>query len=181
MALTDKLTAIADAIRGKTGGADALTLDAMAAAIAALETGGGSIRVASGTIVPANDASWFNTTVDLSDVFSASEPVDLFLLYRETEQNIASVSTDTGLHCVIEEITLYTPYQWDETMFKTTGNSIFFGYIGGTQSIRAPGIQSDKKIGSNIKMSSWKPLGSTAANMLAGVTYHYYAFGWGVN
>lgn len=42
MALIDKLTAIADAIRGKTGGTDALTLDRMAAAIAGIETGGGS-------------------------------------------------------------------------------------------------------------------------------------------
>lgn len=41
MALTDKLTAIADAIRGKTGVTDALTLDAMAAAIAAIEVGSG--------------------------------------------------------------------------------------------------------------------------------------------
>ena len=36
-----KLTAIADAIRGKTGGTDALTLDDMPAAIASIQTGGG--------------------------------------------------------------------------------------------------------------------------------------------
>ena len=41
MALIDKLTNIADAIRGKTGGTDPLTLDAMAEAIAGIETGGG--------------------------------------------------------------------------------------------------------------------------------------------
>lgn len=41
MALTDKLTAIADAIRGKTGGTDPLTLDGMATAIAGIEAGGG--------------------------------------------------------------------------------------------------------------------------------------------
>lgn len=40
MALTDKLTAVADAIRAKTGGADRLTLDQMAAEIAAI--GGGA-------------------------------------------------------------------------------------------------------------------------------------------
>lgn len=39
MALTDKLTAIADAIRLKTGTAEALTLDAMAQRITGLETG----------------------------------------------------------------------------------------------------------------------------------------------
>lgn len=41
MALTDKLTAIADAIRAKTGGTDALTLDGMAEAVAGIQAGGG--------------------------------------------------------------------------------------------------------------------------------------------
>lgn len=41
MALTDKLTSIADAIREKTGTSDKLTLDAMPTAIIAIETGGG--------------------------------------------------------------------------------------------------------------------------------------------
>ena len=41
MALTDKLTAIAEAIRGKTGGSDLLTLDEMAVAIEAIEAGAG--------------------------------------------------------------------------------------------------------------------------------------------
>lgn len=42
MALTDKLTNIADAIRGKTGKTEELTLDQMATEIAGIETGGGS-------------------------------------------------------------------------------------------------------------------------------------------
>lgn len=42
MALTDKLTAIAAAIREKSGTSALLTLDAMPGAIAAIETGGGS-------------------------------------------------------------------------------------------------------------------------------------------
>lgn len=39
--VNEKMTAIADAIREKTGGTEPLGLDAMAQAIAALETGGG--------------------------------------------------------------------------------------------------------------------------------------------
>lgn len=39
--VNEKMTAIADAIREKTGGTELLGLDAMAQAIAALETGGG--------------------------------------------------------------------------------------------------------------------------------------------
>lgn len=43
MALTDKLTAIGDAIREKTGGTELLTLDEMPVAISGIETGGGSV------------------------------------------------------------------------------------------------------------------------------------------
>lgn len=42
MSINSKMTAIADAIREKTGGTDPLTLDAMAEAIAGIQTGGGS-------------------------------------------------------------------------------------------------------------------------------------------
>ena len=70
MALIDKLTNIADAIRGKTGGTDELTLDAMAEAIAGIETGGGgSDGGASGIymakITPARDASELTVTHNL--------------------------------------------------------------------------------------------------------------------
>lgn len=41
-ALDTKLTAIADAIRGKTGGTNALTLEQMVTEIAGIQTGGGS-------------------------------------------------------------------------------------------------------------------------------------------
>lgn len=41
MALTNKLTAIADAIRGKTGKTEEMTLDQMATEIAGIVTGGG--------------------------------------------------------------------------------------------------------------------------------------------
>lgn len=66
MALTDKLTAIGNAIREKTGETELLSLDGMAAAIAAIEAGGGgNIRVATGTYTPASDVkftSWYNFT-----------------------------------------------------------------------------------------------------------------------
>lgn len=42
MALTNKLTAIGDAIRGKTGGTELLTLDGMVTAINGISTGGGT-------------------------------------------------------------------------------------------------------------------------------------------
>ena len=41
MALTDKLTAIADAVRAKTGGTALLTLDEIVSAIGGISGGGG--------------------------------------------------------------------------------------------------------------------------------------------
>lgn len=52
MALTDKLTAIADALRAKTGGTAQLTLDQIASGISGLDTSGGGLSL------PANPTYW---------------------------------------------------------------------------------------------------------------------------
>lgn len=58
MALTDKLTAIAEAIRAKTGGSDMLTLDAMVTAINGISGGGtGNLTIVSGTFTPAENTT----------------------------------------------------------------------------------------------------------------------------
>ena len=60
MALTDKLTAIADAIRSKGGTTDQLTLAGMVNAINAIQTGGGSgggQAFQCGTVVSADDTN----------------------------------------------------------------------------------------------------------------------------
>ena len=44
MALTDKLKAIADAIRSKTGNTDSMTLDQMATEVSNISTGGGNVE-----------------------------------------------------------------------------------------------------------------------------------------
>ena len=51
MALTDKLTAVADAIRGKTGKTEPLTLDQMAAEIAGIVAGDGGLAYDMGEFV----------------------------------------------------------------------------------------------------------------------------------
>lgn len=58
MSVNEKMTAIADAIRAKTGEAGLLTLDLMASAIANLSTSGGSgedLKITSGEFTPATD------------------------------------------------------------------------------------------------------------------------------
>lgn len=98
MALTDKLTAIADAIRGKTGGADALTLDAMAAAIEALETGGGSARIATGTYTPAEDITIANNE-GFAIEHNAGFIPRAFIFYRT--KGLAAIENEFKLSCAI--------------------------------------------------------------------------------
>lgn len=73
MALTDKLTAIADAIRGKTGRTDALTLDQMAEAVAGLSSSGDSSMstLIDGTITEISDDTV--KTIQLYKFFQCSE------------------------------------------------------------------------------------------------------------
>lgn len=64
MALTDKLTSIANAIREKTGKTEEMTLDQMATEIAGIETGGGG-SMESGEFVGTASTYW-NFTIPVS-------------------------------------------------------------------------------------------------------------------
>ena len=85
MALTDKLTAIADAIREKTGGTGPLTLAEMPLAIANIKNGsdGGGLpsgvtALASGTLTPATDV-----TATLNQPHGLGVAPNFFFLYAE--------------------------------------------------------------------------------------------------
>lgn len=79
MALTDKLTAIADAIRGKTGKTGSLTLAQMATEISGIQTGGGgSMFVSSAvgilpTVYKGTASSEFTLNFESSAVGALSE------------------------------------------------------------------------------------------------------------
>ncbi len=86
MALTDKLTAIADAIRAKGGTTDLLTLDGMVEAINAISAGGG-LSVASGAFTVATDYSYTGSAVstysgDL-DIDTGLSNIDAILVYSK--------------------------------------------------------------------------------------------------
>lgn len=68
MALIEKLTAIADAIRGKTGGTEGMTLEAMVSAIEGIEAGGGGGLPAG--ITEIQTGSWTQATNDSSGSFT---------------------------------------------------------------------------------------------------------------
>ena len=70
MALTEKLTAVADAIRGKTGKTEEMTLDQMATEIAGIETGGGDdiykqLVQGTMTVFSSNASSLVNVIISL--------------------------------------------------------------------------------------------------------------------
>lgn len=71
MALTDKLTAIADAIRGKTGGTEGMTLDTMVSAIEGIESGGiPGVTVIKGEYIHSQNygSSWIKIIHNLGEI-----------------------------------------------------------------------------------------------------------------
>lgn len=79
MALTDKLKAIGDAIRSKTGGTDALTLDEMASIIATIEADNTNFKIVGGTTQPTSpkeNTIWINTSTAIGEwQICATEPI----------------------------------------------------------------------------------------------------------
>lgn len=96
MALTDKLSAIGDAIREKTGGTDLLTLDQMPAEIASITTGGGGevepivlsgdCSYACAGIVASSYINKFGNTISTSNITSSSK-----MFYNSTLEKIPFV------------------------------------------------------------------------------------------
>ena len=89
MALTDKLTNIADAIRSKGGTTDQLTLAGMVDAINAIQTGGGGIQSASGEYSIAEDGA--SLDIDISDIGFVPDLVAVYL--DETGMEYTSTPT----------------------------------------------------------------------------------------
>ena len=80
MSVKEKMTALADAIRGKTGATEALTLDAMIAAIAGISgsTSNGTSGICMVRITPAEDLSALTVTHNLgtTDILFAAAWVE---------------------------------------------------------------------------------------------------------
>lgn len=85
MALTDKLTAIGDAIRSKTGGSDLLTLDEMPQEIQSIQTGGGG--GGGGT-----DTALADSIIDGTVATYSSDAVTSIQQYRFSYSSLTSAS-----------------------------------------------------------------------------------------
>lgn len=91
MALTDKLVAIADAIRGKTGKADSLTLDQMPIEIEGIQVGGGE---------PSNIEVQWIAAIERGDAQVTSLPEGLTSIAEsafEGYKNVALTSLPSGV------------------------------------------------------------------------------------
>lgn len=82
MALTDKLTAIGDAIRSKTGGSDLLTLDEMPQEIQSIQTGGGG----------ETDTALADSIIDGTVATYSSDAVTSIQQYRFSYSRLTSAS-----------------------------------------------------------------------------------------
>lgn len=106
MALTDKLTTIADAIRGKTGGTEALTLDGMATAISGIETGGGDGSPFDWEVTEyVHSEDWLDSTLGLASNFcnlycNTSADGEWAAYYCEVTNNTATQRAAMRLACI---------------------------------------------------------------------------------
>lgn len=131
MSIYSKMTAIADAIREKTGGTDPLTLDAMAEAIAGIEAGGGSsggsTLLESGSFTLAAESMKYD--VELTNV------PDLFICYAEVPETDTSSAALDGAVCFNNpKLANMFPY---ETDYVTNINFLINWYTAGTHQILA--------------------------------------------
>ncbi len=149
MALTDKLTAIADAIRGKTGKTDGLTLDQMATEIAGIEAGGGG-GMESGELVLTSAVTTFTIPVtskknhclivpkSFSEMFANHNTGRGQMFYGKSDGGSVSVrlsaansTTSTGLngasHWVNENSTSYA-WQFTESSIEVNAYYVPFDH-----------------------------------------------------
>ena len=120
MSVNEKMTAIADAIREKTGGTDPLTLDAMAEAIAGIETGGGGasgIVLVDETVTLANNATSANTSIVIFQSEKLKNLEWYFALFVKLNPNLAS-----GAYEVVQYVR-NSNYQTQATRWTGSGYS----------------------------------------------------------
>lgn len=117
MALTDKLTAIANAIRGKTGGSGSLTLDQMPAAISGIVTG----ITPTGTVAITENGT-YDVTAYASAEVAVSDPNHRRYVVTNPSavsgsgKYMTAVSADAVLAAVRDKQSLVVMYTTDGTV-----------------------------------------------------------------
>jgi hypothetical protein len=180
MALTDKLTAVADAIRGKTGKTEPLTLDQMPGEIAGIVAGGGGLIYDMGEFVLDEDTLTSNFTVphNLGEVpeficvwtdhwagLTSDNPVS----YDDAKQTAAGciwLEKITGMTYRASSSASGTPFCVN--MYIADGDY----RVGGTLPTSATyGMRDGYVTGTTFKTIN---MGTNGPRYRAGVTYNYF-------
>ena len=138
MALIEKLTAVADAIRGKTGGTEKLTLDGMATAIAGMEAGGGGGQFETGEIIGDGKGHLYNANVDQSIKIPVSfEPDILIMCLTDTSTTLDANHVFGG--CLIRDGCQLSSYRAANNANPVNGGFSYWidGLIGNASNNRA--------------------------------------------
>ena len=166
MALTDKLTAIADAIRGKTGGTQEMTLEQMAQAIAGIEVGGGG-----GLSEPITGS--FTATKVSYDLIHECGFDNYLLIVKIDPGSIATMKTSTATFNTIFWVGAYG------SMFNLTSGD--YSANMGYRKIVYYYHGTNKTAGHNaIEVKTWTADKSTVLYTVAGCTYNYTIYDLGV-
>ena len=118
MSVNSKLTAIADAIREKTGESGTLTLDGMAAAVAGIEAGGGNYKVTHGSFTP-SESTTIGNTGEYAITHGLGEKPSLFVLRAEGGNQKYSLR----LYVIVDNANANYPYGHVVTATTTGGVS----------------------------------------------------------
>lgn len=112
MALTDKLTAIADATRAKTGTTEQMTLDEIATAISGISSGGKEITTVQRGF--ASNSGYSGIQLDLSNDFDTSNVI--YIIYTVSQYGSSNwYGNFVTVNCANGTI---TPVQWGNTSTK---------------------------------------------------------------
>ena len=172
MSVDSKMTAIADAIREKGGTTDLLTLDGMAAAIAAIEAGGGGAsidgyNVQAGTFVLAEDVSNTGVSIELSGEFEENKAYTVFMGMTGVYSSLSDVVGKNGLVGSASK-------RFNTSNNNTISAAAAFDSYGSTAAVRNCGLYK------NYSKNHLSLTGSSSAKAKAGVEYAWVAIEDGV-
>lgn len=187
MSVYSKMTAIADAIRGKTGGASPLTLDQMAEAIVGIQVGGGSgdgLAYDVGEFVLDADAKHLPVASGIPHALG--ETPDFVVVWTDDFADLSAdkVASQTvtvgyvwihGLGGIMQRVAnnAYSEYGFYATYILDTGE--YFGRINVPTSNAY--MMTDAYAATNEKIGL--PVSSSVPTYRAGVKYKYFVSkGW---
>lgn len=138
MSVNSKLTAIADAIRGKTGGTEKLTLADMPLAIAGIEAGGGGGQYETGEMIGDGLSHlWYDSKQNAIHIPVSFEPDILFMCLTDTSATLDANHVYGG--CLIRDIICQASYRQANSPTVTNGGFAYWidGLIGQVNTNRA--------------------------------------------